>query len=107
MASAIEWIAGHSYLTYGPLLVGASLALFEGKPVAVSDPGIWWRTCEKYNVKGLSAALTALRALIKEGSNGEYIKKADFGQLKSIFNDGERLGTPTLKRLTEPAPKSV
>ena len=28
----VGWITGHSYITYGPLLAGASSVIFEGVP---------------------------------------------------------------------------
>jgi propionyl-CoA synthetase len=37
-ASDIGWQVGHSYITYGPLLHGATMLLFEGKPVGTPDP---------------------------------------------------------------------
>ena len=32
-ASDVGWVVGHSYICYGPLLVGATTVVFEGKPV--------------------------------------------------------------------------
>ena len=32
-ASDIGWVVGHSYIVYGPLLVGATTLMYEGKPV--------------------------------------------------------------------------
>lgn len=30
--SDIGWVVGHSFIVYGPLLMGASTVLYEGKP---------------------------------------------------------------------------
>ena len=40
--SDIGWVVGHSYIVYGPLLVGAGTILYEGKP-HLPDPGQYWR----------------------------------------------------------------
>lgn len=45
--SDIGWVVGHSFIVYGPLLVGASTILFEGKPT-LPDPGTYWRIIEEY-----------------------------------------------------------
>ena len=31
--SDIGWVVGHSFIVYGPLLVGAKSVLYEGKPI--------------------------------------------------------------------------
>jgi hypothetical protein len=53
------WITGHSYLTYGPLLVGASQVVFEGVP---TYPGAdrCWQVVDKYQVRGLGVGLARL-----------------------------------------------
>ena len=33
------WVVGHSYIVYGPLLLGATTVLYEGKPVGTPDRG--------------------------------------------------------------------
>lgn len=43
------WITGHSYLTYGPLLVGASQVVFEGVPTYPA-PDRCWQIVDKYKV---------------------------------------------------------
>src|SRR4051812_21000773 len=42
-ASDVGWVVGHSYIVYGPLLVGATTVLYEGKPVGTPDAGSFWR----------------------------------------------------------------
>ena len=42
-------ITGHTYLTYGPLLNGASAVVFEGVP-SYPDAGRCWQIVEKYRV---------------------------------------------------------
>ena len=36
-ASDMGWVVGHSYIVYGPLLVGATTVIYEGKPVGTPD----------------------------------------------------------------------
>ncbi len=40
--SDIGWVVGHSFIVYGPLLVGATTVLYEGKPVGTPHPGVYW-----------------------------------------------------------------
>lgn len=42
-SSDIGWVVGHSFIVYGPLMVGGVTILFEGKPVGTPDPGTYWR----------------------------------------------------------------
>ena len=42
-ASDVGWVVGHSYIVYGPLLLGATTVLYEGKPVGTPDAGAFWR----------------------------------------------------------------
>ena len=37
-ASDVGWVVGHSYIVYGPLLLGATTVLYEGKPVGTPIP---------------------------------------------------------------------
>lgn len=41
--SDLGWVVGHSFIVYGPLLVGATSILFEGKPTGPPDAGIMWK----------------------------------------------------------------
>ncbi|PPS13477.1 hypothetical protein GOBAR_AA07103 [Gossypium barbadense] len=43
------WITGHSYVTYGPMLNGATILLYEGAP-NYPDPGRCWDIVDKYKV---------------------------------------------------------
>ncbi len=45
----IGWITGHSYVIYGPLLLGTTTVVYEGAP-DYPDPGAWWNIVEKYGV---------------------------------------------------------
>src|SRR5665811_2638093 len=42
------WITGHSYIVYGPLLLGMTSFMYEGAP-SFPYPNRWWSLIEKYN----------------------------------------------------------
>jgi propionyl-CoA synthetase len=94
-ASDVGWVVGHSYIVYGPLLYGATTIVFEGKPVGTPDPGAFWRVIDEYGVKVLFTAPTAFRAIKREDSGGEYLRKYDISQFKTLFLAGERTDPDT------------
>jgi len=100
-ASDVGWVVGHSYIVYGPLMNGCTTVVYEGKPVRTPNPGAFWRVCSEYKVNILFAAPTAFRAIKKEDSQGEWVKKYDLSALKSIFLAGERCDSDTLEWITK------
>ena len=100
-ASDVGWVVGHSYIVYGPLMNGCTTVVYEGKPVRTPNPGAFWRVCSEYKVNILFAAPTAFRAIKKEDSQGEWVKKYDLSALKSIFLAGERCDSDTLDWITK------
>jgi acetyl-CoA synthetase len=60
----IGWVTGHTYITYGPLAVGATEVVFEGIPT-FPDAGRFWQTIQKHKVNVFYTAPTAIRSLIK------------------------------------------
>jgi acetyl-CoA synthetase len=60
----IGWVTGHTYITYGPLAVGATEVVFEGIPT-YPDAGRFWQTINKHKVSIFYTAPTAIRSLIK------------------------------------------
>jgi len=100
-ASDVGWVVGHSYIVYGPLLAGATTIVFEGKPVGTPDPGVFWRVIEQHKVKALFTAPTAIRAIKREDSGGEYLKKYDLSNFQTLFLAGERLDPDTFHWATD------
>jgi propionyl-CoA synthetase len=94
-ASDVGWVVGHSYIVYGPLLLGATTLLYEGKPVGTPDPGAFWRVAAEHRVKVLFTAPTAIRAIRKEDPEGAHIGRHDLSALKYLFLAGERLDPDT------------
>jgi len=82
----IGWITGHSYITYGPLLEGATTMMFEGVPT-YPDAGRFWEIVEKYKVNQFYTAPTAIRALMAKGD--EFVNKYDLSSLKVLGSVGE------------------
>ena len=89
-ASDIGWVVGQSYIVYGPLLQGCTTILYEGKPVGTPDAGAFWRVCADYGVNALFTAPTAFRAIKKEDSRGDWVKKYDLSKFRALFLAGER-----------------
>lgn len=82
----IGWVTGHSYITYGPLLLGTTTLVYEGAP-DYPDPGIWWRIVEKYGVTKFYTAPTAIRHLMRFGK--KYPNKYDLSSLQVLGTVGE------------------
>lgn len=62
----IGWVTGHSYVTYGPLLNGATIVMHEGVPNYPETNRIS-KIVDKHQVNILYIAPTAIRALMAEG----------------------------------------
>ena len=106
-SSDIGWVVGHSFIVYGPLIVGAATVLYEGKPTGTPDPGSFWRIIEKHKVAGFYTAPTALRALRREDLEGEWIRKYDTKTLRTISFAGERCDIPTFGWITKNIPHAL
>jgi len=94
-ASDVGWVVGHSYIVYGPLLLGATTVLYEGKPVGTPDAGAFWRVAAEHGVKTLFTAPTAMRAIKKEDPDGTHLDRYDLSRLRYLFQAGERLDPGT------------
>jgi len=95
-ASDVGWVVGHSYIVYAPLLVGATTVLFEGKPVGTPDPGTFWRTIARHNVKAFFTAPTAIRAVRKEDPDAKFLAEIGTGSCQAVFLAGERADPDTI-----------
>lgn len=82
----VGWVTGHSYITYGPLLAGASSVIFEGVPT-FPDAGRFWKVIDKYKVTHFYTAPTAIRAL--EAAGLEFVAPYKLDSLKVIGSVGE------------------
>jgi acetyl-CoA synthetase len=90
----VGWITGHSYITYGPLLCGASAVLFEGIPT-YPDAGRFWQIIDKYKVNTFYTAPTAIRSLQAHGL--EYVKPYSLNSLRVLGSVGEPINVEAWK----------
>lgn len=95
-ASDLGWAVGHSYIVYGPLLYGNTTMLYEGKPVGTPDPGAFWRVISQHRVRALFTAPTAFRAIKREDHAGDYLRRYDLKEFRTLFLAGERCDPDTL-----------
>ncbi|WOL01800.1 hypothetical protein Cni_G10517 [Canna indica] len=80
------WITGHSYVTYGPLLNGATVVVFEGAP-NYPDSGRCWEIVDKYKVTIFYTAPTLVRSLMRESN--EYVTRYHRKSLRVLGSVGE------------------
>jgi acetyl-CoA synthetase len=80
------WITGHSYLTYGPLLCGATQVVFEGVPT-YPDAGRCWQVVDKYKVSLFYTAPTLIRSLERLGD--AWVTQHSRASLRVLGSVGE------------------
>ncbi|KAJ9564322.1 hypothetical protein OSB04_000288 [Centaurea solstitialis] len=80
------WITGHSYVTYGPLLNGATVVVYEGVP-NYPDSGRCWEIVDKYKVTIFYTAPTLVRSLMRDGN--EYVTRYSRKSLRVLGSVGE------------------
>ncbi|KAF6163781.1 hypothetical protein GIB67_012140 [Kingdonia uniflora] len=86
------WITGHSYVTYGPLLNGSTVVLFEGAP-NYPDSGRCWDIVDKYKVTLFYTAPTLFvnrysrKSLRVLGSVGEPINPSAWRWFYNVVGD--------------------
>ena len=82
------WITGHSYITYGPLAVGATVFISELTP-DYPDAGSYWKLIEEQKVTIFYTAPTAIRMFMKMGE--VWPNKYNLNSLRIIGSVGEPL----------------
>ncbi|ALG85537.1 propionyl-CoA synthetase [Gordonia phthalatica] len=100
-ASDVGWVVGHSYIVYGPLLLGATTIMYEGKPVGTPDAGAFWRVISEHRASALFTAPTAIRAIRKADPEAAELAKYDMSSFRTLFAAGERLDPDTFAWGTE------
>ena len=85
-AADVGWVTGHSYIVYGPLLVGTTTVMYEGAP-DFPEPDRFWRIVDKYKVNVFYTSPTAIRAFIKFGEY--YPGRHDLSSLRLLGSVGE------------------
>jgi len=86
----IGWVTGHTYITYGPLAIGATQVVFEGIPT-YPDAARFWRMIERHKVSVFYTAPTAIRSLIKaaDGDDAVHPRHYDLTSLRVLGSVGE------------------
>jgi len=89
--SDIGWAVGHAYITYAPLLVGATTIAFEG---SIDHPSIEtvYRILEENHVSGLFTSPTAVRLFMRHGA--EPARAHNLDSIERVFCAGEVLNPP-------------
>jgi len=82
----VGWVTGHSYITYGPLVNGSTVLLYEGT-MDTPDRGRWWELVQKYKVTIMYTAPTAIRTAMKWGR--EIPDGYDLSSLRVLGSVGE------------------
>ena len=84
----IGWVTGHSYVAYGPLVMGATQVIYEGTPDS-PHRGRFWEIVQKYAVTTLYTSPTAIRTMMKWGEDipAEY----DLSSLRLLGTVGEAI----------------
>jgi len=88
------WITGHSYIVYGPLILGATSIMYEGAPT-YPYPDRWWRIVERYGVTILYTAPTAIRGLMRFGDS--WVNKRNTSTLRLLGSVGEPINPEAWK----------
>ncbi len=82
----VGWITGHSYVAYGPLALGMTQVIFEGIPT-FPHAGRFWEIIARHRVTTFYTAPTAIRSLIKLGS--DLPAQHDLSSLRLLGTVGE------------------
>ena len=82
----VGWVTGHSYLTYGPLMNGATCLLYEGV-ATYPAPDRFWSMIARHKVSVFYTAPTAIRSFMRSGD--EFPKKHDLSSLRLLGSVGE------------------
>src|SRR5450759_4305180 len=88
------WITGHSYIVYGPLLLGMTSFMYESAP-SFPYPNRWWSLIEKYGITVLYTAPTAIRGLMRFGD--AWPNRHDLSSLRLLGSVGEPINPEAWK----------
>src|SRR6267378_3447917 len=98
--SDIGWVVGHSYIVFGPLLVGCTTIAYEG---ALDHPNAetFYAVVERNKVTGVFTSPTAARLLMRYGI--APAREHDLSSLERVFCAGEVLNAPAWEWLQKEA----
>lgn len=87
-AADAGWVTGHSYIVYGPLMLGVTSVMYEGTP-DYPAPDRWWSIVERNKVSVLYTTPTAIRMFMKYGE--QWTKKHNLKSLRLLGTVGEAI----------------
>lgn len=82
----IGWMTAHTYVMYGPLLLGMSTTVFESTPV-YPTPSRYWQMVQQQGITQFYLAPTAIRLLRKMGAH--YVDGYNLSTLRVLGSAGE------------------
>jgi len=94
----IGWVTGHSYVVFGPLMVGATVVMYEGT-LDYPGPDRWWSIIERHGVTVFYTTPTAVRMLMRYGA--EPVRKHNLKSLRLIHSVGEPINPAAWRWLYE------
>jgi propionyl-CoA synthetase len=75
------WDIGHSYAVYGPLLLGCTSVIFEGKSVGTPDESTYWR---------VYTTPKSIKDIKRIDTEGKSVNNINISSLKRIYLVGDR-----------------
>jgi acetyl-CoA synthetase len=82
----IGWVTGHSYIVYGPFLMGMTSVMYEGAP-DFPRPDRWWNIIARHGVTLYYTTPTAIRMLMKFPE--ELVRQYDLSKVRIAHSVGE------------------
>jgi len=82
----IGWVTGHSYIVYGPLMMGLTSVMYEGAP-DFPRPDRWWSIIYRYGATVFYTTPTAIRMLMKFPE--DLVRKYDLSTVRIAHSVGE------------------
>jgi acetyl-CoA synthetase len=92
----IGWVTGHSYIVYGPFLMGLTSIMYEGAP-DFPKPDRWWNILARHGVTLFYTAPTAIRMLMKFPE--ELVRKYDLSKVRIAHSVGEPINPEAFRWL--------
>ena len=89
--SDIGWVVGHSYIVFGPLLVGCTTIAYEGA-LDHPAPDAFYRIAAANRITGGFTSPTAVRLLMRNGA--QAAAPHDLSRIQRMFCAGEVLNAP-------------
>ncbi|AKJ68042.1 acetate--CoA ligase [Pandoraea thiooxydans] len=92
----IGWVTGHSYIAYGPLVLGGTQVVFEGVPT-YPNAGRFWEMIARHRVSVFYTAPTAIRSLVKTSELDPNTRPTayDLSSLRLLGTVGEPISPQT------------